>query len=144
MVAISDVRTAFPEYADPVAFPDATIQGWIAQDAALRIALPEFASTTLYPDLVVVYWIAVGSQQLNASLFGNSYSLALRLFAAHNVVLAAQAARLATAGTIVGGPDSMVASKSVGNVSVSYDTRDSSIAGAGSIGTTRVMGSAIL
>ena len=120
-LAIQDVRSAYPEFADPNAYPDTQIAGWIAQIAGLRAAFPEFASADTYPDLLAVYWLGMGNLQLSAARFGSSLSLAIRLYAAHNLVLAAQAAKQVAAGAAVGS-GGILSSKSIDGVSASYDT----------------------
>lgn len=100
--------------------------------ATFIAAFPEFSNTALYPEAGVTFWITQAGIQLNARRFGASLDLATMLFVAHNMVLGAQAlATAATASGIVGESSGAVQSKTVGPVSVSYDTAAVSSDGAG-------------
>ncbi len=94
-------------------------------------AFPEFSNTTTFPQATVEFWIGQAYLQLNPAVLGTSMDLAVMLFTAHNVVLAAQSARASTGGGIGGASGGVVSSKSVADVSVSYDTTLTAIDGAG-------------
>jgi hypothetical protein len=94
-------------------------------------AFPEFADAATYTQIQFDLWEAEAERELSADRFGGSLPLAVMLFAAHNMALSAKAAKAAATGGIAGGSLAAVSSKSVGSVSVSYDTSDSSIDGAG-------------
>lgn len=100
--------------------------------ATFVAAFPEFANATTYPEAGVTFWLSQAYVQLNAWRFGTSLDLAAMLFAAHNIVLGAQAAATAaTASGIVGQASGPLQSKSVGPVSASYDTQAVATEGAG-------------
>lgn len=95
-------------------------------------AFPEFSDVSVYPQSQFDFWEAQAYLQLNAGRFGTSLDLAVMLFVAHNLVLSAQARKSATSGGgVVSTSSSLVASKAVDKVSVSYDTTTTTIAGAG-------------
>ena len=108
LVSQADFIAVFPEFSDPVAFPPA-----------------QFA-----------FWEALAETQLSERRFGKALPLALMLFVAHNISLSAQAAQTMASGGSPGGSIAAVASEAVGSVSVSYDTADSSIEGAGEWNST--------
>jgi len=85
-------------------------------------AFPEFSNAGTYPATQINFWIPQAYAQLNPRRFGVQIDLAAMLYVAHNVVLSARAQASANAGQVVGEARGLVASKSVGDVSVSYDT----------------------
>jgi hypothetical protein len=94
-------------------------------------AFPEFSNQTTYPQGTVEFWIGQAYLQLSPTAFGTSLDLAVMLFTAHNIVLAAQSARAGASGGVAGSSSGIVASKAVADVSVSYDTTLTAVAGAG-------------
>lgn len=110
--------------------------------ASLRVDYPEFANTQTYPDSQANYWLAVARLLLNQDRWGPPslkatnpptamYDIATELFAAHNMVLEARALAEAKRGGIPGITQGPVSAKSVGPVSVSYDTAASITTDAG-------------
>jgi len=99
--------------------------------AQLRQDYPEFTSTTAYPDSSINYWINMATLMLNTNRWGAAsttstlaiYDIGMELFVAHNIVLEAKAQAEAAAGAPPGSSTGPVSSKSVGPVSVSYDTQ---------------------
>lgn len=86
-----------------------------------RTAFPEFADATTFADAQVAMWLGAAYLQLNARRFGASLDLAAMLFVAHNLTLGAREARAAASGGLPGqavaGP---MTAKAVDKVSVSY------------------------
>lgn len=105
-----------------------------------RKDFPEFADTAKYPNHQVTFWSALGEKTISSDRFGSVFTTAVQLYTAHNLTLAARAAIAAAAGGIPGAPSSgLASSKSVGAVSVSYDTSAASVAakaGDGEFATT--------
>lgn len=100
--------------------------------ADLIAAYPEFGATALYPEVQVTFWLTEAQKVLSADRLGARYTLAVVLFAAHNLALGAQAARAAQGGGTAGtGGGGLVTSKSIDKVSVSYDVTTTAIQGAG-------------
>jgi len=91
----------------------------------------EFANPVTYPTEAVQFWISQAAITLNLCVFGASADLATMLYVAHNLVLSARNAREAQRGGIVGQATGPVSAKSVGPVSVSYNTGLVAIEGAG-------------
>jgi len=88
----------------------------------LRALFPEFASAVTYPDATIQTWAGIGEAQISADRFGTLFEHASMLFVAHNLKL------VAGGGNAPGG---VVSSKTVGSVTVSYDTGESMLPGAG-------------
>jgi hypothetical protein len=93
-------------------------------------ALPEF-SDTAYAQGTVNFWIEQAKVHLNEGRLGRKYDLACIYFVAHHVALTRMNERAAKSGGAVGMQSGQISSKSVGAVSVSYDTSSVSMSGAG-------------
>lgn len=93
-VTIAQFRTNFPEFADPVRFPD--------------------------PELT--FWLTLAGLLLNADRWGEVIDYGAQLYMAHNLALEAMAKKQAAAGGIPGAASGMLNSKSVDKVSAGYDT----------------------
>ena len=87
-----------------------------------RTSFPEFADVTVYPKSTIAFWADLGAELISQSRWRRKYQAGLFLFVAHNLVLAGQNARVAAAGGAPGRHQGAVSSKTVGSVSVSYDT----------------------
>lgn len=89
--------------------------------AQMRVGFPEFADTTAYPDAFITYWLTWAYLLLNPDRWGNILDLAAQLYAAHNLV----EERRAMLESLKGGPPGMAigpaSSKTVKDVSISYD-----------------------
>lgn len=90
-----------------------------------RKDFPEFADASRFPVGQVEFWGRMAAKLVSETRFGDLYTEAVELFAAHNLVLAAQSRAAAAGGSLPGGNAGPVASKAVGSVSVSYDTAGS-------------------
>lgn len=91
--------------------------------AAFRSAFPEFADLSRYPDSQVTFWSGVAEKQVKASLWDNMYTTGVMLYTAHEITLAAQNARAGNIGGVPGSTAGPTNSKTVGSVTVSYDTQ---------------------
>jgi hypothetical protein len=91
----------------------------------------EFADTTIYSREKVQFWIDAAYSQINADRFGAHLELAVMLFTAHQLAFARMSSKQAQGGGIVGQFSGVQQSKSVGGVSVSYDTKSIVNEGAG-------------
>jgi hypothetical protein len=104
-----------------------------------RVWYPEFGSPGTYPDSQVNYWICaaqmlIGTDRLTTDPGPCGYSLwdlGCSLFVAHNLVLEKQAYDAAKNGGTPGTTVGPASSKTVGPVSVGYDTSMTKIDGAG-------------
>ena len=95
--------------------------------AAFRAAFPEFADTARYPDAMLDFWAGIGERLMfpQQHRWGTVYDYGLQLFVAHNITIAAQNVAASGSGGVPGNISGPTASKSVGSVSVSYDTASS-------------------
>lgn len=89
--------------------------------AQFRANLTEFSSTVAYPDAAVSMWLTWAYTFLGARRWGIALDLGAQLYAAHNLVLErlanAEASNGAPPGTFTG----PVSSKTVGELTISYD-----------------------
>jgi hypothetical protein len=108
----------------------------VVDRATFRAAFPEFANPSAYPDATVDFWLNQAQLQYTPDTFGDSYDLAIMLFVAHYLATGARNAAVAQAGGVPGAVTGVASSKSVGGVSVSYDVGASSMKDAGYWNTT--------
>ena len=86
--------------------------------AAFRAVFPEFGDAAKYPDAQVQYYLDFAVQSLRPEAWRNLLERGTGLFVAHYLAMSA----ISRAGTIPGrGQLGIVASKSVGPASISYD-----------------------
>ncbi len=95
--------------------------------ALFRGNFVEFADPIKYPDTLLEFWADIGERLTSIDRYGDIYPHAVDLFVAHNIAVAARSA----SGSIPGLPSGAITSKSVGSVSVSYDTSSAMTPGAG-------------
>jgi hypothetical protein len=91
--------------------------------AQFRTDLPEFSDTAKFPDTLISLWIDMATVYVDEERWGGE-TAALRgteLCAAHLIVLAAREQATADLGAIPGTIRGLLTSKSVGDVSASYD-----------------------
>lgn len=89
---------------------------------AFRTAFPEFASTTKYPDTMISFWAGLAEKLVLPSVWCSCTDQGRQLYVAHEITLAAQNA---DAGKINGTPGlsgGIANSKTVGSVTVGYDS----------------------
>lgn len=85
--------------------------------AEFRQQIPQFADAVKYPDAQVQFYLAMAELSLPASRWGELYGFGLALFTAHNLALDQMSNGAIPGRAQVG----LVASKSVGPASISYD-----------------------
>ena len=86
--------------------------------AAFRAVFPEFGDAAKYPDAQVQYYLDFAVQSLRPEAWRNLLERGTGLFVAHYLAMSA----ISRAGTVPGrGQLGIVASKSVGPASISYD-----------------------
>ncbi len=90
--------------------------------AAFRAEFPEFASVTNYPDAQLDFWSAVAEELLVEALWTTMKPFAVKLYVAHEITLARQNVQASAAGGAPGQSGGIASSKTVGSVSVGYDT----------------------
>jgi hypothetical protein len=100
--------------------------------ATFRQSYPEFDAIN-YPDSVLTYYLALSTLMLNSNRWGqgavtavspptSSYDMGTELFVAHHIALERKALNAAKNNGVPGNVEGPTASKSVGPISVSYDT----------------------
>jgi len=87
--------------------------------ADFRLHFPEFANVVTYPNDLVNFWATLAELEISATRFGLARPYAVELLTAHYLATA----RLNTIGSNPGTGGGAVASKSVGDVSISYDNK---------------------
>lgn len=101
-----------------------------------RAAMPALADPEIYPDETLRDCIDMGYIQLDYARYGELHPLVQRLYVAHFAVLEAQDMRQANAGRLPGQTSGMIASKSLGGASISYDIASTNEDGGGHWNTT--------
>lgn len=93
-------------------------------NADFRANFPEFADVSKYPEAQVTFWRTYAENLLmpSACRWSNMLDYAIQLVMAHQLALAGRNAAAAAAGGAPGAVQGAASSKSVGGVSVSYDT----------------------
>lgn len=91
-------------------------------ESAFRKRFPEFADPEKYPKTTVDLWADLGEELFGRERWGRKWETGVFLFVAHNLVLARGNAIASAAGGVPGSVSGTVTSKSVGSVSVSYNT----------------------
>lgn len=102
-----------------------------------RVIFPEFTDNEKYSDTQIEYWGSIADLRLNASRWGQLLTHGRYLFVAHNIALSAQAVKAANQGSSVLQSTGLIAGKSVGDVSISYDTGASNEENGGNYNLTR-------
>ena len=96
-----------------------------------RTILPAFADPGQYSGSAITYWLGVGMARFNPLVWGGNLDEGLLYFIGHNLALAAMANK---PGGLNG--TGIIASKSVGPASISYDNNIGMIDGAGAYNLT--------
>jgi hypothetical protein len=103
-----------------------------------RASFPEFADLDRYPDAQITFWSELAECQVRFQAWRKQWLVGVSLYVAHELTLQSQNVSIAAFGGNPGiqsasGP---IASKSVGNVNVSYDAESSIEQNAGYFNTT--------
>jgi len=99
--------------------------------ANFRTNFPEFTDITAYPDSQLTFWSGVAEKLLDEDIWQDMYTDAVMLYTAHELVLARQALLSATVGGVPGQSGGIANTKTVGSVSVGYDSAGQSEKDAG-------------
>lgn len=89
---------------------------------AFRSAFPEFADTTTYPTAMVNVWAGLAEKLVLSCVWGTCHTLGVQLYVAHELVLAGQNAKAGANGGAPGTFGGVANTKTVGSVSVGYDS----------------------
>lgn len=91
--------------------------------ADFREGYPEFQDNVKYPDALISGWAQVATALVNPRAWKNQTCLAISLYIAHEITLAAQSVAAAKIGGTPGGQAGLVNTKTVGSVTVGYDVQ---------------------
>lgn len=98
---------------------------------AFRTAFPEFADTTVYPTTQITFWAALAEKLVRPCIWGNVAAQGVQLYVAHEITLAAQNAKASQVGGAPGISGGIANTKTVGSVTVGYDTQSTAEKDAG-------------
>jgi hypothetical protein len=82
--------------------------------ATFRANFPLFADTVKYPDTMITFWSTIGEDNVALDRWGGIRSQAVELYTAHHLIIASD--------SNIGKQTGLVSNKSIGDVSVGYDT----------------------
>lgn len=99
--------------------------------AQLRSDFPEFANPVTYPDSLVNTWLTVAASLVNATRWAELTNIGMELVTAHHLALSARDQAAAAVGGVPGEMTGPTSAKSVDKVSKSYDTGAASLSDAG-------------
>lgn len=100
---------------------------WSVQDIkAFRNAFQEFESTKKYPSEMITFWSNVALAQVNQRAWCNQWATGVQLYTAHEITLAAVNAKSGLTGGVPGSSGGIANSKTVGGVTVGYDSENTS------------------
>lgn len=108
----------------------------MTDSSRFREQFPELSGAT---DAQIAFWLDLAAKRLNAKVWADLHETGCLLFAAHNLARLGVTAESGGAydGEAIDAQGSLVASKSVEKVSISYDNGTGSIAEAGEWNSTR-------
>lgn len=96
-----------------------------------RTEFPEFADTTVYPTTQINFWASIAELQVRLIVWKDMRANGVKLYVAHEITLAAQNAKAGKQGGVPGVSGGIANSKTVGSVSVGYDSQSNSEKDAG-------------
>lgn len=89
---------------------------------AFRVEFPEFADTVAYSSAQIEFWASVAELQVRETIWGDMWATGVKLYVAHEITLAAQNAKTSKFGGAPGTFGGVPNNKTVGSVSVQYDS----------------------
>ncbi len=98
---------------------------------AFRTSFPEFADTTAYPDTMITFWATLAQAQVKLCVWNSCWLQGVSLYVAHELVIANQNVKTAAAGGAPGTMGGVPNNKTVGSVTVAYDSQATSEKDAG-------------
>ena len=90
--------------------------------SAFRTAFPEFADAVIYPDQMINFWAALAQQQVPQNIWKNMWINGVSLYTAHELTIAAQNQKSAKFGGVPGTSGGIANTKTVGSATVGYDS----------------------
>lgn len=101
-------------------------------NAQFRKDFPEFADPVKYPDSQITFWGSVAEKLVSLDAWGiDMRPTGVELYVAHEITLAGQNSAAGANGGVPGSSGGIASSKTVGSVSVSYDSANTSEKDAG-------------
>lgn len=98
---------------------------------AFRTNFPEFADTTAYPSTLIDFWLGLAELQVRQCVWKRCWSEGVSLYIAHEITLASQNVKAAKSGGVPGTMGGIANTKTVGSVTVGYDSQATSEKDAG-------------
>lgn len=98
---------------------------------AFRTAFPEFSDTSVYSTQLITFWSTLGAKLLLTCVWGTCWQEGMSLYVAHEITLAVQNSKASTAGGMPGTTGGVPNNKTVGSVTVGYDSQATSEKDAG-------------
>lgn len=96
-------------------------------NADFRAAFPEFSDVARYPDAMLNFWSVLATAQVDPCRWGTQTNVGIYLYVAHEITMAAQNFNTGAIGGVPGSSSpGAIGSKTIGSVSVTYDTTSSS------------------
>lgn len=92
---------------------------------AFRVNFPEFIDTVKYPNSLIEFWYTFASSMVNFCRWGNSYTMGVSLYVAHEITMAALNAKTAAVQGTPGVNGGIANTKTVGGATIGYDTQSS-------------------
>jgi hypothetical protein len=96
-----------------------------------RQVFTEFSDTSKYPDDAIEFWAAVAELQVLETVWKNLRTQGVMLYVAHELVLASQNVSASKVGGTPGLSGGIPNTKTVGSVTVGYDSQNTSEKDAG-------------
>lgn len=90
---------------------------------AFRTAFPEFADLVAYPTTQITFWAGLAEKLVLPCVWKTCYTEGVQLYVAHEITLAAQNAKAAASGGVPGTSGGIANTKTVGSVTVGYDSQ---------------------
>lgn len=99
--------------------------------AQFRKDFPEFNDTGRYPDSQITFWSTTAEKLVLECVWKDMWQTAVKLWTAHEITLAAQNDKAANFGGVPGQQGGPINNKTVGTVTIGYDTATGSEKNAG-------------
>lgn len=99
--------------------------------SAFRSGFPEFSDIAKYPDSMLNFWATLATAQVNVDRWGAMAPTGVFLYVAHEITLAAQNVSTSSMGGSPVGIPGPANSKTVGSVTIGYDTQQTAEKDAG-------------
>lgn len=98
---------------------------------AFRAAFPEFADIVVYPSAMINFWAGLAQAQVRLCVWKKQWLVGVQLYVAHEITLAAQNQKIGLNGGMPGTSGGVPNNKTVGSVTVGYDSQATSEKDAG-------------